>query len=221
MSLQQLQRKMMKGCTYVSKQRSTLSDIKSSMHSCSRAISCMSLSWIRAAAASVHHSHGNARSKPYLQPALQLMAMPDPKPTEQGQGSNPHPQGYLSDSLTTAPRWKLSSVKIYWSAEWPGALSKRNSEPPTIGRESGFVGRRSCAEFYRSRMAVEIMVCMKFNFLLGAILVLGKSTISWAWLFHLWRSTKVETMGLGLDGSMNHETFPFSGLPFCFHLVTV
>lgn len=34
----------MEECTYVSKHRSTLSDIKSSMQSCSRAISCMSLS---------------------------------------------------------------------------------------------------------------------------------------------------------------------------------
>ena len=25
---------------------------------------------------------------------LQLMAMPDPQPTEQGQGWNPHPHGY-------------------------------------------------------------------------------------------------------------------------------
>ena len=35
---------------------------------------------IRAAAASLHHSHSNAESKPYLQPTPQLTAMPDPNP---------------------------------------------------------------------------------------------------------------------------------------------
>ena len=34
--------------------------------------------WIRAAAASLHHSHRNTGSKPYLQLMLQLTAMPDP-----------------------------------------------------------------------------------------------------------------------------------------------
>ena len=33
---------------------------------------------IQAVAASLHHSHSNARSKPYLQPTPQLTAMPDP-----------------------------------------------------------------------------------------------------------------------------------------------
>ena len=42
---------------------------------------------IGAAAASPHHS--NAGSEPHLRPTPQLMAMPDPQPTEQGQGSNP------------------------------------------------------------------------------------------------------------------------------------
>ena len=37
---------------------------------------------IRATAASLHHSPRNAGSKPLLQPAPQLMAMPDPRPTE-------------------------------------------------------------------------------------------------------------------------------------------
>ena len=34
------------------------------------------------AAASLHHSHSNARSKPGLQPTPQLMATPDPQPTK-------------------------------------------------------------------------------------------------------------------------------------------
>ena len=47
-----------------------------------------------AAAASLHPSHSNAGSELHLQPTLQLVAMPDPEPTKQGQGSNPHPRGY-------------------------------------------------------------------------------------------------------------------------------
>ena len=50
---------------------------------------------IRATAAGPHHSHSNARSEPCLPPTPQLRAMlPDPWPTEQGQGSNLHPHGY-------------------------------------------------------------------------------------------------------------------------------
>ena len=37
---------------------------------------------IGATAASLHHSHSNARSEPYLQTISQLTAVPDPKPTE-------------------------------------------------------------------------------------------------------------------------------------------
>ena len=49
---------------------------------------------IRATAASLCHSQRNAGYEPRLQPTPQLMAMPDPQPTDQGQGSNPHPLGY-------------------------------------------------------------------------------------------------------------------------------
>ena len=35
-------------------------------------------SWIRVAAASLHHSHSNTRSQPCLQPTPQLAATPDP-----------------------------------------------------------------------------------------------------------------------------------------------
>ena len=47
--------------------------------------------WIRVTAASPCHSHSNAWSKPCLRPTPQLMAMPDPWPTERGQGWNLHP----------------------------------------------------------------------------------------------------------------------------------
>ena len=37
---------------------------------------------IRAVAAAIHHSHSNTGSKPHLRPTPQLMATPDPQPTE-------------------------------------------------------------------------------------------------------------------------------------------
>ena len=48
---------------------------------------------VGAAAAGLYHGHNNARSKPCLRPTPQLMAMPDPSPTERGQGWNLHPHG--------------------------------------------------------------------------------------------------------------------------------
>ena len=51
---------------------------------------------IRAAAAGPPPSHSNSGSKPCLQPTPQLTAMPDlqPRGSELGQGSNPHPHGH-------------------------------------------------------------------------------------------------------------------------------
>ena len=49
---------------------------------------------IRGIDAGLHHNHSNVGSDPCLQPTLQLMAMPEPRPTEQGQGLNLHPHGY-------------------------------------------------------------------------------------------------------------------------------
>ena len=42
-------------------------------------------------ATGLHQSHSNARSEPHLQPTSQVMAMPDPQPTELGQESNLQP----------------------------------------------------------------------------------------------------------------------------------
>ena len=53
---------------------------------------------IRATASSLYHSHSNAGSEPHLQPPPQLMATPDPWPTEQVQEPNPHLHGYQSGS---------------------------------------------------------------------------------------------------------------------------
>ena len=61
-------------------------------------------SWARgqigAAVAGLCHSHDNAGSKLHLRPTLQLVAMPDPEPTEQGQGSNLYPHGDYVGFLT-------------------------------------------------------------------------------------------------------------------------
>ena len=48
---------------------------------------------ITTVATGLHHSHSNAGSEPHLWPTPQLMATPDPSPTEQGRGSNPRPHG--------------------------------------------------------------------------------------------------------------------------------
>ena len=52
-----------------------------------------------AAAAGLHHSASSAGTESCLQTTPQLMAMPDPQPTEQGQELNLHPHGYLSGLL--------------------------------------------------------------------------------------------------------------------------
>ena len=44
---------------------------------------------IGAVAAGLHHSHSSTASEPHLRPTPQLMATPDPQPTEQGQGIEP------------------------------------------------------------------------------------------------------------------------------------
>ena len=44
-----------------------------------------------AIAVGLHHSHSNGGSEPCLQSTPQLMATPDPLPTERGQGSDLQP----------------------------------------------------------------------------------------------------------------------------------
>ena len=73
---------------------------------------------IGAVAADLPLSHSNAVSEPSLQPTPQLMATPDPKPTEKGQGSNPRPHGSYSDSLNTAPRWELQNLCFVSNTLW-------------------------------------------------------------------------------------------------------
>ena len=52
-----------------------------------------------AAATGLYHSHSHAGSEPRLRPTPQLTAVPDPWPTEWGQGLNPCPHGPSSGSL--------------------------------------------------------------------------------------------------------------------------
>ena len=50
---------------------------------------------IRAVATGLHQSHSNASYEPCLPPTPQLTAMPDPLPTDGGQGPNPKPHGSI------------------------------------------------------------------------------------------------------------------------------
>ena len=49
---------------------------------------------IGAVATGLHHSHSNAGSESHLQPTPQFMAVLDPQPIDQDQGSNLHPHRY-------------------------------------------------------------------------------------------------------------------------------
>ena len=49
-------------------------------------------------------------SEPYLQPTVQLTAMPGTQPTEKVQGWNLPPQGCQSNSFSAEPRWELRKV---------------------------------------------------------------------------------------------------------------
>lgn len=73
-------------------------------------------------AASLHYSHSNTGSKPHLRPTPQLMAAPDPQPTEQSQGSNLCPHG-RSGSLTAEPQWELQNPNFSHSVYMMGKQS--------------------------------------------------------------------------------------------------
>ena len=64
-------------------------------------------SHIRAAATGLCYSHCNTWSKRHLWPTPQLAAMPDPRPTEWGQGWNPHPH---RDSVGPPSFWATKGV---------------------------------------------------------------------------------------------------------------
>ena len=75
---------------------------------------------IRATAPDLHHSHSNAGSELSLQPTPQLMATPDPEPTERCQGLNLQPHGSQSDSFPLPQRELLPHLlKTDISGEMP------------------------------------------------------------------------------------------------------
>ena len=64
---------------------------------------------IRVVAAGLHHSHSKTRSELRLRPTPQLMAVPDPWPTEQDQGSN-----ILMDPSRTRYYWATMGTLGIW-----------------------------------------------------------------------------------------------------------
>ena len=79
-------------------------------------------SQVGAAAASLCHSHSHAGSELCLRPTPQLKTTPDPWPTEQSQGSDPHPHGSWSGSLTPQPWRELPhfcfNIDLYQKTCW-------------------------------------------------------------------------------------------------------
>ena len=68
---------------------------------------------IRATAVSLYNRHSNSGSKPRVLPIPQFTAMPDPQPTEWGQGSNPHSRGYQTGSLPLSYNRNSLSFNFY------------------------------------------------------------------------------------------------------------
>ena len=66
----------------------------------------------RAAGAGLSDSHSNLGSELCLGPTPHLTATQDPQPTERDQGSNLHPHGSYSGSLTSQPRKHLPRVNF-------------------------------------------------------------------------------------------------------------
>ena len=70
---------------------------------------------IGATAAGLCHSHSNARSELALRPTPQLMAMPDPQPTERGRaGIKPVTSWFLVGFVSTAPRRELPRIHSFY-----------------------------------------------------------------------------------------------------------
>ena len=82
--------------------------------------SSQSMDQIRAVATGLHHSHSNEKPMSCLWPTIQLTTIPNLEPTEQGQGSNLCPHGYvsalllLSHNRTPAPRCFDYCSFIFW-----------------------------------------------------------------------------------------------------------
>ena len=77
--------------------------------------------WIRATAASLHHSH--AGSEPSLQPTPQLMATPDPPPWVRP-GIEPASSWILVGFVAAAPQWDLLDVSYLIKSNYPLSYKK-------------------------------------------------------------------------------------------------
>ena len=82
-----------------------------------------------AAAAGLHHGHSNGRSELHLWATPQVMAMPDPWPTDQGQGSN---------HILMDPSW---ICYVWATAGTPGCL---NSDEETKAKKTTQRKERWC-----------------------------------------------------------------------------
>ena len=93
--------------------------------------------WIRAVAASLHHSHRNAGSELHLQPTPQLMAIPDLWPR-----IKPAPSRILVRFISIAPQQKLPRPALeaisLFSPEgtWKEGVSGPKSALPPVSAES-------------------------------------------------------------------------------------
>ena len=68
---------------------------------------------IGAVAASLHHRHSNPNPSCVCDlDHSSCIATPDPQPNEQGQKSNPDPQGYQSDSFPVSHNWELPKTLL-------------------------------------------------------------------------------------------------------------
>ena len=88
------------------------------------------------------HSLIIAGSQPRLRPIPQFMATPDPPPTEQGQGSNPHPHGCQSDSFQL-----YHNGNSYFSLLYPN-LPQEYIESVSISYTNIFVRESEISIFY-------------------------------------------------------------------------
>ena len=121
--------------------------------------------------------------------------------------------------LDLFPLLEHQGKKNSWPEQWDlkqdlltsrvaGSTEQEELRVPRRWERIRFYRQGSWAEFYRSRMAVEIMV-WNLTFSLGLSLSLQNQPLHGAWLLSLWRSDRVETAGLGLGGSVNHADLFF------------
>ena len=94
--------------------------------------------WIGAAAAGLHHSHSNTRSKPHLWPTPQLMATPDPLSHWARTGIKPTSSWIRVGFVTSEPQrefWFLSGNCIKYSRTGQWDWSHREAGRKEMSKE--------------------------------------------------------------------------------------